>query len=35
LVKRKQEKNSNSQKDKLWLKLTLKNYWMLVFTLDI
>ena len=33
-VKRKQERNSNSQKDKIWQKLTLKNYWMLVCTLD-
>ncbi len=33
-VKRKLERNSNSQKDKIWQRLTLKNYWMQVFTLD-
>ena len=32
--RRKQEKNSNSLKDKLWLKQMLKNFWMLVFILD-
>ena len=33
LVKRKQERNSNSQKDKLWLRQTLKNYWTQVYIL--
>ncbi len=29
------ERNSNSQKDNIWQIRKLKNYWMLVFTLDI
>ena len=30
---KKLERNSNSQKDKIWQILKLKNYWMLVFIL--